>query len=99
MSETKEPDGPTDVHQADVPVSKPQTVLLKVHHAVGVCRGCFAEIDWFETAGGRAMPMNPGAKPIASSGQGKNTLGEFLSSDTHWATCPKAGQFHARQGA
>jgi hypothetical protein len=86
-------DEPTDVHQADVPQTV-RTVWLRMTHQPGVCRGCVAEIEWHEIVGGRPMPVNMGAKPVQTRGRDENAVGEFLASDTHWATCPQAKHFH-----
>lgn len=92
-----DPNGPTDVHQADV-APCPKTVWLKVHHQPGVCRGCLAEIEWYETVGGRSMPMNVGARAVSVKGREKNAVLAFAAADTHWATCPGAKSFKKKRG-
>jgi len=96
--------GETDTHQADVPQDKPEkTIQLDLRtKAPGVCRGCLQPIDWYTTPAGKAMPMNArtvairtsGTRPVLGGHGVQPEMGEFLASDTHWATCPVAAKFH-----
>jgi hypothetical protein len=63
----------------------------------GTCRSCSAQVDWYATPAGKAMPMNAGSVHLRTTGGGPAPeLGEFDTADTHWATCPDAGKWKAR---
>lgn len=77
-------------------------VLIRLFAATkqpGVCRGCSAPIDWYETLGGKRMPMNSGAIPRRSETNGSTpgVVGFFAASDSHWSTCPARDQFARRR--
>lgn len=59
------------------------------------CRGCEAEIDFYETLTLKRMPMNRGAVPRKSESDPatRRVVAFFASADSHFATCPAAGQF------
>lgn len=61
----------------------------------GLCGGCRAAIDWYETLNHRNMPMNAGAVPRKSEKDPDTwrVIAFFSSDDTHWATCPARAQF------
>lgn len=62
----------------------------------GMCRGCQARIDWYETfPKGAHMPMNAGAVPRKSENDPATwrVIAFFSSADAHWATCPRASSF------
>lgn len=61
----------------------------------GVCRGCQASIDWYETLGWKRMPMNANAVPRKSeTDPATNTvIAFFAASDSHWNNCPDAAAF------
>jgi hypothetical protein len=75
----------------------PSVFLVSGSRREATCRGCGADIAWFKTPGGKAMPMNRGAQPIARP-LGGNTTAEYSTDDTHWATCPQRDQFKRRRG-
>ena len=62
------------------------------------CRGCEADIEWFETLRGKKMPMNASAVPRKSEHDpdtGRLIL-HFAAADAHWQSCPEKSQFHRR---
>lgn len=61
----------------------------------GVCRGCHAPMEWYDTLTGKKMPMNAGAVPLKSEsdeGTGR-VIAYFAAEDSHWNTCPERQQF------
>jgi hypothetical protein len=73
--------------------------LVEESRAAGTCRGCAAEIEWFETLTGRKMPMNFGAvaqrtEPDPAT---RKTIGYFSAADTHWGSCPERERFRGRR--
>jgi hypothetical protein len=72
--------------------------LFEDSHDVGVCRGCGAGIDWYETLRGRRMPMNAGAVPRKSEKDEATgrVVAFFSADDSHWATCEKRDEFRRR---
>jgi hypothetical protein len=52
----------------------------------GACRGCGRPVEWWRTPTGKRMIMDPMQDREATA-------------ITHWATCAKADQFHARRKA
>jgi hypothetical protein len=72
--------------------------LFEDSKAPGVCRGCEAPVEWYETVRSRRMPMNAGAVPRRSenhSGTGR-VVAFFAASDAHWAICPQQELFKRR---
>ncbi len=65
----------------------------------GICRGCQAPIDWFETLRGKHMPMDTGAVPRKSENhpETKRVIAFFAAADSHWATCSAREQFARRR--
>lgn len=55
------------------------------------CELCHAEIEWISTAGGKAMPVDPGRVTVVTSG-GDTVTGQI----PHWATCPRAEEARKR---
>jgi Fe-S cluster assembly scaffold protein SufB len=69
--------------------------LYEDSKAHGVCRGCEARMDWYDTLNGKKMPMNAGAVPLKSeneAGTGR-VIAFFAAEDSHWNTCPERKQF------
>lgn len=62
------------------------------------CRGCGADIAFYETLTGRKMPMNRGAVPRKSEHdpETRRVIAFFAASDAHWNTCPQAASFGRR---
>lgn len=61
----------------------------------GVCRGCDAPLDWYDTLKGKKMPMNAGATPLKSEnepGTGR-VIAYFAADDAHWDSCPARDRF------
>ena len=65
----------------------------------GQCRGCAADIEWYETLNGKRMPMNAGAVPRKSETDQSTwrVVAFFAASDSHWNTCPDAAKFGNRK--
>lgn len=62
-----------------------------------VCRSCGAQMDWYATPKGKAMPMNAGVVHLRTTGGGPEPeIGEFDSKDSHFATCPQAKTWSKR---
>jgi hypothetical protein len=61
----------------------------------GDCHGCEASIEWFETLGGRRMPMNTGAVPRKSENDPatRRVVAFYSAEDSHFATCSERAQF------
>jgi hypothetical protein len=77
-------------------VSERQIVrVLERTKGRGRCNGCSAPIDWYETVAGRKMPMEGGAVPVKSENntETREVVLLFDAKDSHWANCPKAGNF------
>lgn len=51
------------------------------------CKSCNAEIVWIRTKGGRMMPCDPKVLTVVTDA-GETVRGR----ETHWNTCPCAGQ-------
>lgn len=47
------------------------------------CRGCGAEVEWYDTPNGKKMPMD--LMPVGDS-----------LAKSHWATCPDAPTFRKK---
>lgn len=62
------------------------------------CRGCSADIEWFETLSARRMPMNAGAVPRKSEShpETRRVVAFYSASDSHWSSCPDAAKFSSR---
>lgn len=63
------------------------------------CRGCGADIEFYETLSKRSMPLNAGAVPRKSErdpGTGR-VIAYFAAEDTHWNSCPDAERFGRRR--
>jgi hypothetical protein len=80
-------------------VSEQLIRLFEDSKAPGVCRGCEAAIEWYETLRSRRMPMNAGAVPRRSENDADSgrVVAFFAAADAHWATCPQQELFK-RQG-
>jgi len=55
----------------------------------GLCRGCGAELFWFETPRGKKMPFSR----IADAGPSDDS--EKL--EPHWSSCPNREDFRSRK--
>lgn len=65
---------------------------------LGKCRGCGAEIIWVTTANRKSMPVD--AKPetrMVEIGAGSGVFEAKKAYVSHFATCPKAGEFRKLQ--
>jgi hypothetical protein len=64
----------------------------------GICRGCGARMEWFETLTGKRMPMNAGAVPRKSETheETRRVVAFFAADDSHFTTCPDRAQFSHR---
>jgi hypothetical protein len=63
------------------------------------CKGCGAEIVWAVTDGGRHIPLDAKAEKRFILVEGAIQPPAALLRDTyvtHFATCPKAGEFRKR---
>ena len=62
------------------------------------CRGCEADIEFFETLAGKRMPMNAGALPRKSEKDPVtgHVIAYYAAADSHWNTCPDRDQFSRR---
>jgi hypothetical protein len=62
------------------------------------CRGCDADIEFFETLRGSKMPMNSGAVPRKSETDPstRRVVGYFAAADSHFVTCPDRARFSHR---
>ena len=69
--------------------------LLEDSRTSGVCRGCHAPLDWYETLQGRKMPMNHGAVPRKSEKDPDTwrVIAYFSADDSHFTTCPDSASF------
>jgi hypothetical protein len=65
----------------------------------GQCRGCAADIDWYETFAGKHMPMNRGAVPRKSENDPdtRRVIAFYAAADSHWTTCAARDQFKGRR--
>jgi hypothetical protein len=59
------------------------------------CRGCDADIEFYETLRGSRMPMNAGAVPRKSETDPTTwrVIAYFSSADSHFASCPRSADF------
>lgn len=69
--------------------------LFEGSKSPGVCRGCEAPIDWFDTLSGKHMPMNRGAVPRKSETDPATArvVAFYAAEDSHWNSCPAREQF------
>jgi hypothetical protein len=69
--------------------------LYEDSRSPGICRGCDAQIEWFETLRGAKMPMNAGAVPRKSENEAgtRRVIAYFAAEDSHFGSCPAAAQF------
>jgi hypothetical protein len=75
--------------------------LIRLYEGSGrraQCRGCNADIVWFDTLSGKKMPMNAAAQSKKSELDPvrRRVVLFFAASDAHWATCPEKAQFSRR---
>jgi hypothetical protein len=77
----------------------PTLIRLYEGRTANQCRGCQADIFWFETLNGKRMPMNAGAVSRKSEFDAttRRTILYFSSEDSHWATCPARARFARRR--
>ena len=77
------------------------------------CKGCGAEISWIKTKSGKSMPVDEkpvpyhigkGAKIVTEDGdvvsgslEGPENTFVGFGYISHFATCPKAGQYRRRK--
>lgn len=63
------------------------------------CRGCEADIEFFETLTGKRMPMNAGAVPRRSENDPETmrVVGFYAAADSHFTSCPQSAQFSRRR--
>ena len=80
---------------------------------MGICKGCGAEILWIRTKTGKTMPVDEKPVPYYEGGSAKIVLedGSVVKGSldgpeesfkgfgyiSHFATCPKAGNFRRRK--
>jgi hypothetical protein len=72
--------------------------LLEETRTPGICRGCDARLDWYQTLNDKAMPMNAGAVPRKSEHDDqRRTVAYFSADDSHWNSCPEMQRFKRRR--
>ena len=72
--------------------------LYEGSKASGICRGCGAAMDWYDTLSGKKLPMNAGAVPLKSENERDTSrvVAWFDAADSHWNTCPTREQFRKK---
>ena len=64
-------------------------------HTRGVCKGCGAALEWYETLKGKQMPVNAGSVPVKSEKDPDTwrVIVFFGQDDAHWGSCTASRQF------
>jgi hypothetical protein len=70
--------------------------LVLASRTPGFCRLCRAELDWFQTARGRWLPMQRDAAPIARVPM-NDDLVMFSLTDAHWRRCVDGDRFRPHE--
>lgn len=74
----------------------------------GTCRGCGATVYWRREKSGKASPYDPPRRCDGCAGEGMDPAtgdacgtcgGSGMLQTTHFASCPKAGEFRRKAKA
>jgi hypothetical protein len=79
---------------SDPTVGRPNVNVYDETPGRGTCRSCGAKVDWYETTGGRKVPINANEVPVRSQTMEDGRVSiTFLGEQSHFATCPQANQW------
>lgn len=80
-----------------MPTSKAPLTVFDDSKGFGVCRSCGAKLTWYELTSGKRHPFD--GDPVYLQTEhtpARRLVGHIDRADSHFATCPQAGDWKRR---